>query len=58
MEPQAALAEREDDHIEDESFPAGKVKDGFHIDNENLPWKESLFVGLSLNRVNYYFTQN
>ena len=39
MEPQTALAEKEDDHTEDESFPAGKVKDkdGFYIDNENLP---------------------
>ena len=37
MDPQTALAEKEDDHIEDDSFPAGKVKDGFYIDNENLP---------------------
>ena len=37
MEPQKALAEKEDDHIEDESFSAGKVKDGFYIYNENLP---------------------
>ena len=39
MEPQTALAEKKDHHIEDESFPAGKVKDkdSFYIDNENLP---------------------
>ena len=37
MEPQTALAEKEDDHMEDESLPAGKVKDGDHIDNENFP---------------------
>ena len=37
MEPQTALAEKEDDQIEDESFPKGKVKDGgFYMDNENL----------------------
>ena len=38
MEPQTALAEKkDDDHIEDESLPAGKVKYDFYIDNENLP---------------------
>ena len=37
MEPQTALAEKDDDHIEDESYPAGQVKDGgFYMDNENL----------------------
>ena len=37
MEPQKALAEKEGDHIEDESFPGCKVKDGgLYMDNENL----------------------
>ena len=37
MESQTTSTEKEDDHIEDEGPPAGKVKDGNHTDDENLP---------------------
>ena len=37
MESQTTLAEKEDDQIEDESFPNGNIKDGgFYMDDKNL----------------------
>ena len=40
IDPQTASAGKDDDHIEDETTPTGKVKDGDHIDDESQQQKK------------------